>query len=528
MARFDPEASRATLFSALLAAAGRFGGARIAIEDAERQPMSYRSLVQASLVLGGKLAQHTRRGENVGVMLPNVVALPVTLFGLNAFGRVAALLNFTAGVVNLCSALKTAVVRTVITSRRFVETVKLEGVVSALSALEIAPGRRVQVLYLEDIRAGITAGDKAKGALQATVAGLVHRWHGLAPEQPAVILFTSGTEGVPKGVVLSSRNLVANSQQIFAFTEGVLRPDDVFLNPLPMFHAFGLTGGTLMPLLNGVRTVLYPSPLHYRQVAKLIGSAKATILLATDTFLQGYARAVQPEDLASVRYIVAGAERVKDVTRELWSKAGATILEGYGVTECAPVVAVNLPATNRPGTVGRLLPGIESRVTPVPGLKNNGGRLSLRGPNVMLGYMLPDTPGVIVPPPDGWHDTGDIVSMDREGFITIRGRAKRFAKIGGEMVSLAAVESVVSALWADGNHVVVCVPDPHKGEQLVLVTDKADADKETIISFMKEEGLPALWLPKFVLVVPALPVLGSGKIDLVSTLELVRNKLPLL
>lgn len=527
MARFDPEASRKTLFAALLAAAAQHGGGRLAIEDAERQPMSYRSLVLSSLVLGGKLAQRTRRGENVGVMLPNVVALPVTLFGLNAFGRVAALLNFTAGLPNLWSALKTAVVHTVITSRRFVETAKLEGVVDALSGYEIAPGRQVQVLYLEDVRADITVRDKAKGAMQARVAGVVHRWYGLEPEQPAVILFTSGTEGLPKGVVLSSRNLVANSQQIFAFAESVLRPDDIFLNPLPMFHAFGLTAGTLMPLFNGIRTVLYPSPLHYRQVAKMIGSVKATMLLATDTFLQGYARAAQPEDLASIRYIVAGAERVKDVTRELWSKAGATILEGYGVTECSPVVAVNLPATNRPGTVGTLFPGIEQRIAPVPGLKN-GGRLSLRGPNIMLGYMLSDSPGVIAPPPDGWHDTGDVVSISDDGFVTIRGRAKRFAKIGGEMVSLAAVESIVSTLWPDSNHVVVCVPDPHKGEQLVLVTDKSDADKETIMSCMREENLPALWLPKSVLVVPAIPVLGSGKIDLMATLELVRNKLPFL
>jgi len=527
MARFDPEDSRKTLFAALLAAAAQHGGRQHAIEDAERQPMSYRSLVLASLVLGGKLAGRTRRGENVGVMLPNVLALPVTLFGLNAFGRVAALLNFTAGVPNLCSALKTAVVRTIVTSRRFIETAKLEGVVDALSGDEFAPGRNVQVLYLEDIRAGITARDKAKGVAQSTVAGIVHRWYGLKPEQPAVILFTSGTEGVPKGVVVSSRNLVANTQQIFEFADSALRPGDIFLNPLPMFHAFGLTGGMLLPLFNGMKTVLYPSPLHYRQVAKLIGSAKATILLATDTFLQGYARAARPEDLASIRYIVAGAERVKDVTRELWSKAGATILEGYGVTECSPVVAVNLPATNRPGTVGALLPGIEQRIAPVPGLKD-GGRLSLRGPNIMLGYMLSDSPGVIVPPPDGWHDTGDIVSISDDGFITIRGRAKRFAKIGGEMVSLAAVESVMSALWPDGNHVVVCVPDPHKGEQLVLVTDEPDADKETITSYMKDEKLPSLWLPKLVLVVPAIPVLSSGKVDLLATIELVRNRLPLL
>lgn len=527
MTRFDSEATRMTLFSALLQASARYGADRAVVEDVERTPLTYRRLVQGSVVLGRKLAAITRRGENVGLMLPNVTALPVTLFALNAFGRVVAMLNFTAGVRNLQSAVKTAAVRTVLTSRKFVEAAKLEETVEALAGYEIAPGRTVEIVYLEDIRAGITTADKAKGGLQALAAGAVHRWYALSPDQPAVILFTSGTEGEPKGVALSNRNLVANSQQIFAFAEEMLRSTDIIFNPLPNFHSFGLTGGTLLALFNGMKTVLYPSPLHYRQVARLIGETKATILVATDTFLQGYARAAGPEDLASIRYAVAGAERVKDVTRTMWSSSGAVLLEGYGVTECSPVVAVNLPDTNRSGTVGRILPGIEHRLAEVPGLKE-GGRLSLKGPNIMLGYMLPGAPGIIVPPPGGWHDTGDIVTIDDEGFVTIRGRAKRFAKIGGEMVSLAAVESVISTLWPDANHVVVCVPDPHKGEQLVLVTDKPDADKEAIMRHMQEEGLSSLWLPKAILVVPAIPVLSSGKVDLMQTIEHVRQQLPLL
>ena len=527
MTRFDPNTSRMTLFSALLQASARHGPNRAAVEDVERSPLTYRRLIQSSLVLGRKLASFTRRGENVGVMLPNVAALPVTLFALNAFGRVVAMLNFTTGIPSLQSAVRTAVVRTVITSRRFVETGKLDGVVESLSGHEIAPGRKVEIVYLEDIREGITAADKAKGGLQAAAAAAVHRWHALGPDQPAVILFTSGTEGEPKGVALSSRNLVANAQQVYAVAEEFLGPEDVLLNPLPIFHSFGLTGGTLLPIFHGIKTVLYPSPLHYRQVPRLIGGTKATILIATDTFLQGYARAARPEDLASIRYAVAGAERVKDVTRAMWSKSGAILLEGYGLTECSPVVAVNVPATNRPGTVGKLLPGIEHRLAPVEGLKN-ASRLSLKGPNVMLGYMLPGTPGVIVPPPDGWHDTGDIVTIDQEGFVTIRGRAKRFAKIAGEMVSLAAVESVITAFWPQGNHVVVSVPDPRKGEQLVLVTDMPDADREAIIRHMHDEGLPSFWVPKSILVVPAIPVLGSGKVDLAATIELAHRKLPLL
>jgi acyl-[acyl-carrier-protein]-phospholipid O-acyltransferase/long-chain-fatty-acid--[acyl-carrier-protein] ligase len=340
-------------------------------------------------------------------------------------------------------------------------------------------------------------------------------------------LFTSGTEGDPKGVVLTNRNLVANARQIHQHAASVLGTNDVMLNPLPMFHAYGLTAGMLMPLLKGMKVVLYPSPLHYRQIPKLIAETRATMMVATDTFLQGYARAAEAGDLASVRFVVAGAERVKDSTRAMWDKWGTILLEGYGATECAPVIAVNLPEGNRPGTVGTMLPGIEHRIESVEGI-TVGGRLMVRGSNVMAGYMHAARPGEIVPPPDGWHDTGDIVTIDGDGFVTIRGRAKRFAKIGGEMVSLAAVEGIISGLWPDCNHVVVSLPDARKGEQLVLVTEQPNADKDALLRHSKAAGLPELWVPRAVLVVGSIPVMGTGKVDLPATTELARQARPLL
>jgi len=345
--------------------------------------------------------------------------------------------------------------------------------------------------------------------------------------EAAVILFTSGTEGLPKGVVLSNRNLVANAAQIAAHAGDAWDGGDVVMNPLPMFHSFGLTAAGLMPLFTGMKMVLYPSPLHYKQVPQLIRAVKTTILFATDTFMQGYARAANDDDLRSVRYAVCGAERVKEATRKLWSKWGTIILEGYGATECAPVIACNLPAANAPGTVGTPLPAIEVRLDPVEGIVE-GGRLRVRGPNVMLGYMHADRPGAIDPPAEGWHDTGDIVAFDAAGRIAIRGRAKRFAKIGGEMVSLAAVESMVANLWPEGNHVVVAIPDPRKGEQLVLVTDKPDADKGVLLQRAKDDGFAELWVPRAILVVQQIPVLGSGKVDLPATIELARKSRPLL
>jgi acyl-[acyl-carrier-protein]-phospholipid O-acyltransferase / long-chain-fatty-acid--[acyl-carrier-protein] ligase len=510
---FRPEHAGQTLFEALLDSGRLAGWRKVTVEDPERQPLSYGRLVLSALVLGRALARETRTGEAVGILLPNVQALPVTLIGLHAFGRVPALLNFTAGTSSLDAACRVATLGTIVTLRRFIDQGKLDETVAA-----IGQGRRI--LYLEDVRAGLTSFGKFRGLIDSLFARLVHRRRGRSPDDPAVILFTSGSEGSPKAVALSSRNLVANARQIAAHAGDALGPSDAFFNPLPMFHSFGLTAGFLTPVLNGMRCVLYPSPLHYRQIPKLVRGTAATILLATDTFLQGYARASEEGDLASVRYVIAGAERVKDETRRLWDRTGTTILEGYGATECSPVIACNLPDRNRPGTVGPFLPEIEWRLEPVEGI-HEGGRLSVRGPNVMLGYLDPAVPGRLVPPPDGWHDTGDIVTVD-DGFVTIRGRAKRFAKIAGEMVSLAAVEAMVQRLWPDANHLALALPDSRKGEQIVLVTEQADADRAALVAHAQTQGFPELWIPRSILVA-SIPVLGSGKADYAAASEMVRK-----
>jgi acyl-[acyl-carrier-protein]-phospholipid O-acyltransferase/long-chain-fatty-acid--[acyl-carrier-protein] ligase len=287
------------------------------------------------------------------------------------------------------------------------------------------------------------------------------------------------------------------------------------LNALPVFHSFGLTGGTLLPILHGTKTLLYPNPLHYRIVPALAYDANATILFGTDTFLAGYARMAHGYDFYSLRYIFAGAERVRDETRKAWSdKFGLRILEGYGATEAGPVIAVNTPMHFRAGTVGRLLPGIETRLDSVPGIAE-GGKLSIRGPNIMAGYMKADRPGVLQPPEEGWHDSGDIVTIDEMGFVTIRGRAKRFAKIGGEMVSLPAVEGYAAAVWPEAEHAVVTRADARKGEQLVLFTTRADAATSELQAWGRQNGIAELAIPRDIRVVDALPVLGTGKLDYV-------------
>lgn len=517
---FDVAQSRVSLPMALIEARDTFGGSKFILEDPERTPLSYDRLILGALILGKKLAGFAPAGARVGVLLPNVNGVAVTIFGLLFHGITPVMLNFTSGSRNLRSACETAEIKVIVTSRRFIDTAKLEDVVAA-----IGEGR--QVIYLEDVRKGIGALDKISGLIRSKFARSIAAKACPDPDAPAVILFTSGSEGAPKGVVLSHANIVGNARQIWQHAHGMLNSDDIAMNPLPVFHSFGLTAGTILGLLNGMKVVMYPSPLHYKQVPKLIEGTKATLLFATDTFLIGYARASEADELKSLRIVVTGAERVKDSTRQLWEKSNAVILEGYGCTECAPVLACNVPETNTFGTVGRLLPGVDYRLDPVEGI-HDGAKLVVKGPNVMLGYMFATEPGKIIPPEDGWYDTGDIVDISAEGMVTIKGRAKRFAKIGGEMVSLAAVESLASDLWPGATHVAVSLPDPKKGEQIVLVSDKPDADRAEFLAFAKREGTPELYVPRAVLVVANIPVLGSGKIDFPTTVELVKSMRPLI
>ena len=273
-----------------------------------------------------------------------------------------------------------------------------------------------------------------------------------------------------------------------------------------------------------MKIYLYPSPLHYRIVPELIYGTNATIMLGTDTFLAGYARGAHPYDFRSLRYVLAGAEPVKEATRRTYmEKFGLRILEGYGVTETAPAIALNTPMFNKNGTVGRLLPGMEVRLAPVPGVEE-GGRLFVRGPNVMLGYMRGENPGVLERPPEGWHDTGDIVTIDTDGFIAIKGRAKRFAKIGGEMISLAAVEALATELWPDAMSAATTIPDARKGERLVLVTTKRDPRRSDFLALARAHGASEMMVPSEVIGMDKLPVLGSGKVDNIALTNMVRER----
>ncbi len=506
-----------TLFSALLDAKRTFGGNSPILEDINFEPISYSRLITGAFVLGRKMAAMTPDEKHVGLLLPNANGAAVSFFGLHAFGRAPAMLNFSAGAKNMISACTAAQVKTVFTSKVFIEAGNLEEQMVEL-------GKHVRLVYLEDVREQIGGLQKLIGLVSTWFGRLTYRFtsDGATPDDAAAILFTSGSEGSPKGVVLSHRNLNANCHQIAARID--FSPRDVAFNALPIFHAFGLTGGFLLPLLYGVRVFLYPSPLHYRAVPELIYDTNATIMFGTDTFLAGYARMANPYDFYSMRYVVAGAEAVKAETRKIWmEKFGLRILEGYGATETAPVLALNTPMHNKPGSVGRLLPGIKHKLETVEGIED-GGKLVVQGPNVMSGYLRDTAPGVLETLEDGWYDTGDIVSEDENGFISIKGRAKRFAKIAGEMVSLPAVETAVNGFWPNEEHIVVKLPDAKKGEQLVLMTTRKGLERKDLTEMGKKSGLAELWVPRQIVEVDEIPLLGSGKTDYVSAEKIAAEK----
>lgn len=496
-----------TIFSALLEARALHGGQYTVAEDLERKPLSYDALITRSIIVGKLIKAITQAGENVGVLLPNSCKTLNVVLGLQLYQRVPAMLNYSIGAVGMAAACRTGQINIVLTSRRFIELAHLGEEAAILE-------QHVKLIYLEDLASSLTSFDKLTGLLQAKTAGFWYKSHDYDADDAAVVLFTSGSEGLPKGVVLSHANILANHKQIRARID--FGPGDVVLNFLPMFHSFGFTVGTMMPILNGMTSFFYPSPLHYAVIPEMAYEVGATIMFGTNTFLAAYAKKAHPYDFFSLRYVVAGAEKLQETTRTTWlDKFGIRILEGYGATETSPVTSVNTPMDYKAGSVGRFMPDMLHKLEPVPGIEN-AGKLHVAGPNIMKGYLLPDNPGVLVPPcsaayGEGWYDTGDIVHVDEEGFIHIQGRSKRFAKIGGEMVSLTAVEQLAIHAWPEAQHVVVSLPDPKKGEQLVLLTTRRDANAKLLAE--ASTGVATINLPKKVFVLDKLPVLATGKTD---------------
>jgi acyl-[acyl-carrier-protein]-phospholipid O-acyltransferase / long-chain-fatty-acid--[acyl-carrier-protein] ligase len=449
--------------------------------------------------------------SRVGVLLPNVNGTPVALLALWSLGKIPAVLNYSTGPAIMLACAQLAGLKQIITSRAFIERAKLD--ITPLTSTGI------EFIYLEDERARISIGAKLSTMLRHAFGGAGAPHEAMRFRNPndlaketAVILFTSGSEGIPKGVELTHRNLLANVRQMLAVTD-VMDTDRIF-NALPLFHSFGLTVGLLFPLIRGMFVFIYPSPLHYRIVPSIFYDRDCTIMLGTNTFLNGYARKAHPYDFRSMRYMFAGAEKLQQATAEIWAQRfGVRVLEGYGATECSPCVSVCTPLEPKHGSAGRFMPTMEWKLEKIEGVAE-GGRLLVRGPNVMKGYLNGDA-NAEFQSLDGWYDTGDIVRVDDDGFVFILGRLKRFAKISGEMVSLTAVEDALAGAFPQYGLrcqiAVIARPDEDKGEKLIAVSNEPKLSLEDIRGAIKAKGLPNIAAPREVRCVAEIPKLGTGK-----------------
>jgi acyl-[acyl-carrier-protein]-phospholipid O-acyltransferase/long-chain-fatty-acid--[acyl-carrier-protein] ligase len=503
---------------------------RLAVADGRLGRFSYFKAAVASLVLARRLRGRIGDHEMVGVLLPPSVGGALTNIALPFMGRVVINLNYTVSPQSLRSSAQQAGLTHVITSRAFLEKLPLD-----------VPGEPV---YLEDLLQSVRSLDRARGAFEALFlpAKCIERRLGAPANRSvddlATIVFSSGSEGEPKGVMLSHFNIVSNingSYQVFQVNK-----NDIIVGFLPFFHSFGYMATLWLPLCKGFSALYHPNPLEPRIIGALVKEYKATFLLGTSTLLQGFIRRCAPEDLSSLNYVICGAEKLaRRVADAFEKKFGVAPLEGYGTTECAPVVSVNMydyrapgfyQKAQKPGSIGHPIPGVSVRVldleTGEPLAENQPGMLYIKGPNIMQGYLnQPEKTAAVLQ--DGWYETGDVATVDEDGFITITDRLARFSKIGGEMVPHNAVEAELHHLLGltDQALVVASVPDPTKGERLVVLHTLPNGELETLFQRMDSSSLPKMWLPRpsAFYRVEAIPVLGTGKMDLKAVKQLAQS-----
>jgi acyl-[acyl-carrier-protein]-phospholipid O-acyltransferase/long-chain-fatty-acid--[acyl-carrier-protein] ligase len=476
---------------------------KIAIYDqATGKDISYEKLVIAALILGKKFTNF--REKYIGIMVPTSAGCILANLGVLLADKIPVMINYSTGArQNSIYAQEKCSFQTIITSKKM------------LSKLKIKPVSGM--LFLEDIMAGVTALDKAEAFLKykLPLKGLLSILPKSSREDTAVILFTSGSERDPKAVQLTHKNImhnVINLPQIIDITN-----QEIFAGILPLFHVFGLTTNFWLPLIVGASIVTHANPLEYKKIVDSIKRYKISVLIGTPSFFHGYLRKSQKGDFESIKHAIAGADKLTAHLRDNYRKLhGIDVLEGYGTTETSPVIAVNVPEDNRPGSVGRPAPGVEVKIvdheTDEEQPPGKEGKILVKGDLVMKGY-LGDLEQTSLRIHRGWYDTGDMGILDEDGFLWHRGRLKRFVKVGGEMVSLVKVEEELNKLLPDD--VVCCVvdvPNPTKGADIVAAVTTGEIEHKKIMKKLKKV-LPTIAVPREFHVIEDIPMMGSGKVN---------------
>jgi acyl-[acyl-carrier-protein]-phospholipid O-acyltransferase/long-chain-fatty-acid--[acyl-carrier-protein] ligase len=512
--------SRGDLLHLRFLRSARKNWSKFAMADSSGREFTYGQALTASFLLAAWARKQCGSEKMIGLVLPPSTGGALANIGVVMSGNVPVNLNFTAGREALASAVQQCGIRTVVTSRTFLTKVKLEAIEG--------------MVFLEDILAAAGRPAKLRALLAARFTPSRRLMAGASPDSLATVIFSSGSTGTPKGVMLSHYNIISNIEamtQVFG-----VGSHDRIVGVLPFFHSFGFTVTLWLPMVNGCGAVYHPNPLDAKAVGELVAKYKGTFLLSTPTFSSSYVRKCTKEQFASLRFALAGAEKLRAGAARAFKEAfGLELLEGYGCTEMSPVVAVNVPnfqaardtqIGNKPGTVGHPLPGVAIRIvdpeTREPRQPNQEGLLLVKGPNRMLGYLGASAPT------DDWYTTGDIAAIDDEGFLRITDRLSRFSKIGGEMVPHQRIEEAICRVLGESNCVVTGVPDDRKGERLALLYTHAGVSPEELWRRLAETDLPRLWLPKRenIYQVESLPALGSGKIDLRAAKAVAGAKVP--
>jgi acyl-[acyl-carrier-protein]-phospholipid O-acyltransferase/long-chain-fatty-acid--[acyl-carrier-protein] ligase len=486
---------------------------KFAMADSTGRELTYGKALIAALLLSGAVRRRTEGDAMVGILMPATVGGALANLGVSMTGKTPVNLNFTAGKDAMDAAVAQCKIRTVITSKTFLAKAKLDEPAGAL--------------YIEDLLKEFGGAAKLLAAAKAKL--LPQSWlrPNVKPGDLATVVFSSGSTGVPKGVMLSHFNIVSNCDAVLEVFN--LDDRDRIIGILPFFHSFGFMATVWLPILAGCGAVYHPVPTDAKAIGELVEKYKGTFLLATPTFCGTFVRKCTREQFASLRFCVVGAEKLRDPLRqEFRDTFGKELLEGYGCTELSPVVAFNTPdfsfeddiqVGHRIGTVGLPLPGVSARAVDIetrqPLPIGQEGLLEIRGPNVMQGYLgQPERTAEAMH--DGWYVTGDIAAIDEDGFIRITDRLARFSKMGGEMVPHLKIEDVASSLTGGASCAVTGLPDERKGERLALLFTAADVTPEELWRRLSETDLPKLWVPKQADIhkVDSLPVLGTGKLDL--------------